>query len=491
MKKSTRKILNAAPVVKHLSEPGTLTDNKLETAIRQLGFAKLLTQADFRKQKGDELLQVLFALIIWPLLDVRSISNFCGKLISVFILGGSNVLYDFQKREDLKWRKLRQLTAKNIYIENGFAEEKVKAFVFDDTLKARRGKKVEGSSTHFDHTANRHIKGQQVLEMGLVAPKGYIPIDSQIYVGDKNRVEKKKSFKNPSSSVAVDYRCALKDTKNKMLKQMLKRALRTGFKVDYVLADAWFGNKGNIEAVILSKLIGIFRMKNSKMRYRINGKLLTAKALYHIIKFKTKASKKQPWKTFAIEVEINLEEEQNKKPRWKAVSLVFAIPKNQKKDEFALFLSTDNSLSKEKVLEIYSLRWSIEVYFKEIKQYMGLLKEQTGNYVCHYMSVHLTAIRYALFSHIFYTEGGGKFGMVRKRISDGMQMLSFATILWELFKAIIFGALDLFRKLLGDDLLRIIKETINTTVLEFLESALQLDATSLQAEARALKACTL
>jgi hypothetical protein len=273
-----------------------------------------------------------------------------------------------------------------------------------------------------------------------------------------------------------------------MLKQMLKRAVRSGFRADYVLADAWFGNKGNIDSVILSKLTGIFRMKNSNMQYLFNGKLLTAKALYHSVKFKAKATKKQPWKAYAIKVEINLEKESNKKPRLKAVTLVIVIPKNQKKDNFALFLSTDNSLSTEKVLEVYSLRWSVEVYFKEAKQYMGLLKEQTGNYVCHYMSVHLTAIRYALFSHIYLTEGGGTFGAIRKRISDGIQMLSFATILWELFKAIIFGSLDLFRKLLGDDVLQVIKETINTTVLEFLESALQLDTTSLREEAWAEEA---
>ena len=122
---------------------------------------------------------------------------------------------------------------------------------------------------------------------------------------------------------------------------------------------------------------------------------------------------------------------------------------------------------------------------------MGLLKEQTGNYICHYMSVHLSAIRYLLFSHIFLTEGGGKFGTIRKRISDGMQMLSFATVLWELFKALIFGSLDLFAKLLGEDLLQVIKETIDTTVIEFLESALQLDVNSLKGEARAEKAGVL
>ena len=87
---------------------------------------------------------------------------------------------------------LNGATAKSIYIANVLADEEVRAFVFDDTLKERRGKYVEDSSTHFDHTSNRHVKGHQALEMGLAASKAYLPLDSQIYTGEKNRVERRK-----------------------------------------------------------------------------------------------------------------------------------------------------------------------------------------------------------------------------------------------------------------------------------------------------------
>lgn len=103
------------------------------------------------------------------------------------------------------------------------------------------------------------------------------------------------------------------------------------------------------------------------MLYRINGKLLTANTLYQIAKFKSKTTKKQLWKTFAFKVDLNLEEKPNKKLYWKTVTLVFAITKNLKNDEFALFLCTDNLFPTDKILEIYSLRWRVEVYFKEVK----------------------------------------------------------------------------------------------------------------------------
>ena len=43
--------------------------------------------------------------------------------------------------------------------------------------------------------------------------------------------------------------------------------------------------------------------------------------------------------------------------------------------DWALFLSTDVQLGMSKMLEIYALRWGIEVYFKEAKQHLGFLKE--------------------------------------------------------------------------------------------------------------------
>ncbi len=367
MKKSAKKLLQSAPVVQYLSDPTVFTDNKLDEAFSHLGFGKLLSKVGFRKQKGDHLLQVMFAMLIWPLLEVRSISSFCSKFLSAFISGGFNVLYDFQKHENLNWRKLRQSSAKQVYRLNKIQNEKTKAFVFDDSLKERRGKKVEAVSTHFDHTTNRHIKGQQLLEMGLVSPKGYL---------------------------------------------LLPRTTNA------------------------------------------------------------------PWQTFSIPVEINLEERPNKKRKWVKVQLVFVTPKHQQKKAYALFLCTDTTLSDEKTLETYSLRWSIEVYFKEVKQYMGFLKEQTGNYVCHYASIHLSPIRYLLFSHILMTEGGGFFGKLRDRISKSLELLSFAGLLWELFRALIFGTLDQLKSLLGDNVLQTIKEKIDCTITEFLSSALQLDSNS-------------
>jgi IS4 transposase len=60
-------------------------------------------------------------------------------------------------------------------------------------------------------------------------------------------------------------------------------------------------------------------------------------------------------------------------------------------EHWAVFLSTDVNLEAAKVLEIYALRWAVEVYFKEAKQHLGFLKEQSIHYAAYIASIsHVT-----------------------------------------------------------------------------------------------------
>ena len=110
-----------------------------------------------------------------------------------------------------------------------------------------------------------------------------------------------------------------------------------------------------------------------------------------------------------------------------------------------MFLSNDIELSAEEILEIYALRWSIEVYFKEVKQHFGFLKEQTGDYAVHFASIHLAAIRFILIVHGALSNGVS-FVRVRDKITKQLEYLTFARFLWELFRALIFGALGSLRE---------------------------------------------
>ena len=59
------------------------------------------------------------------------------------------------------------------------------------------------------------------------------------------------------------------------------------------------------------------------------------------------------------------------------VKLVFVRNRNNRK-EFITLLSSNTNLSSEKIVELYSRRWSIECCFKASKQYLGLNNECFG-----------------------------------------------------------------------------------------------------------------
>ena len=70
---------------------------------------------------------------------------------------------------------------------------------------------------------------------------------------------------------------------------------------------------------------------------------------------------------------------------WLKVKLLFVRGVNEEKEQlgkhdWALFLTTDSQMDDETMPEIYASRWGIEVYFKEAKQQLGFLKEQSPHY---------------------------------------------------------------------------------------------------------------
>ena len=155
--------------------------------------------------------------------------------------------------------------------------------------------------------------------------------------------------------------------------------------------------------------------------------------------------------------------------------MVFSAPvRSRSADTWVIFLCTDVTLSDAKILEVYALRWSIEVYFKEIKQHLGFLKEQSGRYQLAYASVHLAAMRYLLLFEAMLRSGHLSYGELRDRESGRLQILTYAALLWHLFRALIEGALDGLVRELGRKTVKRVLAAIDQTVEGFLNDALQI-----------------
>lgn len=295
------------PISDALQQPGSFADTELAEGMSRHGLSGLLAQAISRKRRrdGEPLSNVLCALLVWPLLTVKSIHCFCAELGQI-LKGHASVLYDFLGREDICWRGLTSQVARRVLQDNEIGPPKQRAFVVDDSLKARSGRKVEGTSCHFDHTEGKTIKGHQVLQLGVAGEKGFVPLEVQIVMSQSNPVDKNKPFRDQRSSAARDMRRSWEQSKPELFRSMLQRALRAGVIAAYLLADAWFGCKENIALALELGLIGIFQMKRGNLAYRYQGRDYTATQLYTKVQRRMRpANPKALYKTASLKVKIN------------------------------------------------------------------------------------------------------------------------------------------------------------------------------------------
>ena len=354
---------------------------------------------------------------------------------------------------------------------------------------------MPGISSHFDHLNGRCVMGQQILTLGLATEKQFIPLDSELYISRVKSQPLTKAFADGRSIAAKRYRDAQSMTKPEMVHGMIKRADRSGIHAQYFLADSWFASKSMLAFMEAQSLVSIVRMKKNKMSYRVAGSdkvLSTAAELYqHHIKGQWQKVKGRPYQSKAITVELNLAQTLDAPDHWIKVKLLFVRGVNEEKQragkhDWALFLSTDTHLSDERILEIYALRWGIEVYFKEAKQKLGFLKEQSTHYSAYIASIHLTALRFCLLLLTQHEEGAARLSDSRNDMINSLCTLDFASRLWVIFRALISGALDELSKLYGVSAAQEIMNQIDKTVQEFFMQVMQMDTFTLRLEAKSI-----
>jgi hypothetical protein len=452
----------------------------------------ILSRAGFTKRSGAPIGEVVFNLILWLWLKKESMGMFARECLQGAL--GKDVFYGTMNREDLDWRNYHgQIAYKTV---RALKAPGKKAYVVDDSVLRRFGKKMPGISSHFDHTFGRHVMGQQVLTLGLSCEEGFVPLGSELFISQTKAIELHDAFEDGRSIVAKRYRTARQCSKPGMARPMVKRALSAGIMADYLLADAWFGTKAVIRLTQETSLAPVPRMKENNMKYRVNetvrgetvGLELDIQALYrHRIRKNWAPIRGQKYQAKAVDVELDLAEPKEPGQGIK-VRLLFVRGNAGEaqapvgKHDWAVFLTTDTALSPAEMLELYSLRWATPVYFEEAKQRLGFLKGQSNHYASTIASIHLTAIRFCLLVMAKQAQGLGAIAQARQGLCSNSTDISFAGKLWQVFRAVITGALDGLKAVLGDAVARVM-EAIDAHIQRWFLQVLQLDPKTLRLEA--------
>ncbi len=459
--------------IAHLSELESVLCNDENTNEGILHFfstfkiTRLLAAFGSFKSKGIDVSVLLLSLLVFRLRgeSIYRMQTRCKYFLAKI---DDNTFYRLMNNPWMDWRKLLMGFAKQFVAQaksKGDATSGATCFVLDDTDIEKTGKKFEFIGRIFNHVTKLYPLGFKLLLLAFWDGKSLVATDCSLHreKGQKgtygmSKKELKSQFgkKRDSKSPGQKRVQELDMKKGDAAVLMLKRAVKNGFIASYVLMDSWFVNDYMIKSIRTIKngamhLLGMCKL--DRRQYLVDKRLLNAHQL--ITKNERKRSKySRKYKSTYISLVVD----------YKGVKVrLFFIRYNNAKS-WTLLLTTDLTLSFVQAIELYQIRWTIEVLFKECKQYLRLGSSQNTDFDGQIADVTITLATHTILS-------------LQKRFS------SYETM-GELFRETQQHLLELtlWERLVRVFLKMIIQLTaiLNVDVEETIEKLLQSDQTSKQ-----------
>ena len=418
------------------------------SSLKSFSFSDLCNCISPVKVKGYSFQAVFTILGSLPFIGAASVNSMVNGFVKYQVEAGKDTFYRLKNNPDICWRLILWLFAAKFkkLTETGSNNTNiVRCIIFDDTVIAKTGKFIEKVSRVWDHVSNDYLLGFKLLLMGYWDGVSFIPMDFSLHrekgknkqkpYGLKKKELKKQYSKKRKTGTFTHERAAEVDmSKIDCAVKMFRRAISRGFKVDYVLMDSWFTCEAFINAVLSVKnqvvhLIGMY--KTPKTKFGFAGGMYTHSQIRNML---GKAKRCRKLGFYYKEATVLY--------KGKEIKLFFS--RQGKNGKWKVFVCTNTGLSFIKMIEIYQIRWSVEVFFKESKQLLGLGRCQSNNFDAQIADATITMIQHILltcrFRYETYESKTGMFCQIKEQAT--MQRLSQR--LWGLFLELVKTITGLF-----------------------------------------------
>ena len=406
---------------------------------RQFRVCKTVQKLNGYKQKGFIATDVLMVLLLMSFTLSKTVYGMLKSGIGYMTEMEKDVYYRLKNNPRIDWRSLLFSFVRRflkIAKEKSCEEKKpVTCMIIDDVFLRKAGKTIEKIGKVWDHVLQKHLLGFKMLVLGFWDGTSFSPLDFSFHSekgGNKNKPsglskkERKARYKKKREKTDPGYQRIREVSKKKTViaMEMIKRAVKNGFIPNYVLMDKWFISEEFIQVIRKLKkgivhLIAACKMDNRKYYYQ--GSQLNAKQILSLNKGKRKRCRSLKMLYIPIFVE------------YKGVKMVLFFNKASRRKHWQLLVSSDVKLSFKKALEIYSIRWTIEVFFKECKQYLGLGKCQSNDFDAQIADTTITLMRYILLNLMKRFSSYETLGQVFSNTQIFMLELNLSQKIWNLF----------------------------------------------------------
>ncbi len=333
------------------------------------------------KVKGLALSTVFYQLIEMTILNF-TVNQYTSRFEEHS--GGKDIYYRLKNNPGIDWRRILYILVNRfLYMVRNNQEatcDKPTCLIADDTVLPKRGKAIEAIGKVFDHKDHGYKLGFKGLFLSFFDGKSFLPLDFSLH-SEKGRREdrpfglkkseiKKQYRKKRSNDKAGSIR---KDevtiSKTLMLIELIKRAWRKGIRAEYLLVDSWFIDEALIRFILKSRMYLLGMCKMDKRLYGYKDKELNARELLTRLK-RTKAKRSRKLNARFYDVIVV----------YKGIQLKLFFSRFNNQTNWSLLLTDNYTLTFDKAVEIYQIRWGIEVFFKEAKQYLNLGKCQSEDF---------------------------------------------------------------------------------------------------------------
>ena len=390
----------------------------------------------FVKLKGYAVNEILTSLFIFPFMLIDSVRGF---IIGNYQLSPAkkDTFYRFINNENLNWRSLLYSAAKKFRALTLSLESKpgITCAILDDSLLKKRGVKIEGIGNVFDHVSRKSVLGFKCLLLCFWDGKSVFPLDFSLhaekgknkkrpYGMSKKKLKERFSKERADSSPGKKRINELKQDKISVGLELIKRAAKHGFIPQYLLCDSWFSSEKFIAGIRKVKKGAIHflgMVRQDKRCYSFDNQKLNAADIKKRFKGSAKRCRKLNSRYFELVVE------------YKGIKLKLFFTRFSNQNKWQLIAVTDLRLSYINAMEIYSLRWGIEVLFKECKQHLNLGKCQSNDFDAQIAETTISFMLYTMLAFYKRVHAYETMGSLFAHLKDQLIEATIAERLWLIF----------------------------------------------------------
>src|SRR3990170_587318 len=220
-------------------------------------------------------------------------------------------------------------------------------FIIDDTINRKTGKHMEEAGYHFDSAQGKAVWGHDIVTTHYVNGETEYPVRLSLYVKKKTCQKEQRVFK----------------TKIQLAIGQIEAFMPPAGTNVVVAFDSWFFCRQIVEAVAAKGWDWVTQAESNRL-VCLNGEEANVTALASGLlekQFKTVKVKGEEFSLCGFEVWMS-----------KVGSVKLVVAKEKEEDGFHFYVSNRLDWSAKQVLLAYKVRQSIDVFYRDAKQNLGL-----------------------------------------------------------------------------------------------------------------------